>query len=315
MRSRRGDAFLGAAVVLLIACGSSTGRTPDSTGNSGGSGGTAGDIAKGGDVAKGGSATLPAGEGGSGTDGGTPATGGVTQGGSSTAGASSGGAGGKPASAGAAGAGQSPTLEGCALWEVITAPGSTSTATLLDGALHLVRPGGPPDSGGFFGSNGVDVVQRGLTGDFDVVVSFEGFVQGDTEARKGPYFNAGVYGGATAVARGMVGMQITRLNVSIDGMGNTRSTLHAPDATWLEDASGSFQFRRQGTEMTATVTVGALSESESSPLPFDAESLSLFIGIGNGDEDLGLQESAIKITSVEVTGGGGVVKSDSFDCE
>jgi hypothetical protein len=199
-------------------------------------------------------------------------------------------------------------------WEIITAPGSTSTATLVDGALYLVRPGGPPDDGGYIGTDGVDVVQRGLTGDFDIVVAFEGFVQGDTGERDGPYFTAGVHklqdDGSTAIARGTVGGQIAFLAVSIDNMGRSGSVIRAANATWLENASGSLQFRRTGTEMTATVTIGHGSDSRSSPLPFDAEPLSLFIGIGNG----GLQETSIKITSVTVTGGGGTVKSDSFDC-
>jgi hypothetical protein len=314
MTYRRGDWFFGTAIAWLVACGG-TNHNPGPTGSSGGTGG---------DVANGGGGASQAGQGGGvsngGALGGSPATGGGTQRGSAGA-AARGGSGGSQANAGAGagGTGQAPTLEGCVPWEIITAPGSSSTATLRDGALHLVRPGGPPDSGGYFGSNGIDVIQRGLTGDFDIVVSFEGFVQGDAGEGDGPYFNAGVYarqqGGSTAAARGAVGMQITQLNVSIGGMGKSRSTLHAPDATWLENASGSFRFQRQGTEMTATVSIGALSESESSPLPFDAEPLALFIGIGNGDEGFGLRESSIKITSVEVTGGGDAVKSDSFDCE
>src|SRR6187399_822917 len=100
------------------------------------------------------------------------------------------GASGGTAGQGAAGASSTPTLTGCATWKLQSASGATSTITLVDGGIELFRPGDASNTQTVFNSDDVAISQAGLTGDFDILVTYDHFQPGEAMPFWGPKFEA-----------------------------------------------------------------------------------------------------------------------------
>lgn len=233
--------------------------------------------------------------------------------------------GGKGATVGDAGTGDSGgtsgssgmvpiTVKGCTVWELGLAPDTESTATLTDGGLVLFHPGGSPLNESY--RNDIELTQRGLTGDFDVAVAFDSFQQGDTGALKGMMLQVAVSGADAdgSVAMGMVGAQTADVELSTETVDDRSGLNRAPDPTWLDDASGKIEFSMRDGIITANTLVGDYYGFDTSAVPFDATTFDLWLGIVIRGSGVGELDSSVRITSVTITGGGGSVKSDTFDC-
>jgi hypothetical protein len=297
-----------AVLLLAVVVGCGGGEEPKGEGletNAGGSSGAGGSA-----IVAGTGGTIPIGTGGAagtGANGGNGAAAG-TQATGGTPAAGTGGSGGTSGSGTGA-----TTITSCATWELALAEDTTSSATLTAGGLVLFRPGGSIDSGA---RNEVEISQGGLTGDFDVVVTFDSFQQGDTAAFQGMELKVGIIGtdADRSAAIGTVGGQTADVSISTDSTDPRSGLNRAPNATWLDNASGTFEFAMQGGIVTATTTVKDYMGFDTSAVPFTATTFELFIGITLRGRDYGRMDSSVRITSVSVTGGGGNVKSDTFDC-
>jgi hypothetical protein len=302
-----------AALLLAVVVGCGGGEEPKGAGleNAGGASGAGASA-----MVAGTGGTLPIGtggaagnlaNGGNGAAAGTQANGGRPAAGASGRGGTGGGSG-----TGGSGA-RATTLTSCATWELALAADTTSSATLTDGGLVLFRPGGSIDSGA---RNEVEISQSGLTGDFDVVITFDSFQQGDTASFQGMELKVGVIGtdAEGSAAFGTVGGQTADVSISTESTDPRSGLNRAPNATWLDNASGTVEFAMQGGIMTATTTVKDYMGFDISAVPFTATTYELVIGITLRGSDYGKMDSSVRITSVSVTGGGGSVKSDTFDC-
>jgi hypothetical protein len=238
-------------------------------------------------------------------------------GGAIGAGAATGGVGGGASGADLGGkSGLEHTL-GCAKWIVDDPSKSPVTATLGPEGLQLAYPAGlssfPATLGDF------SLAQDGLSGDFDITVSWQAFVPGDVVPFRGPKFAAGIYwydpSGSVYSATGKVGGDNTQASL-IHGEQFTINSLSPVEApAFYEGASGSFRLQRSGSSVTVTSKVNGKSVTASSTEPFPEQPLKLALWF---DAETGatasMQPSGITITDVRVTGGGGSVKPDDFSC-
>jgi hypothetical protein len=343
--------YVVAVLALTAACGASERHgSPDAGdsaaagegdrggGGSGGGGGRAasgggsgGGVAIGGSMTRGGASSGATG--GSATRGGAGGQGGAATAGQSTGSAGAGGvgemngggagaeSGGTLSAGGMAGAPAKETLTGCATWTVERGD-STSTVELVDGGVVLKLPAGTFTNYGPFNFADIALSQSGLTGDFDVVISFDQLQPGDEIPLAGPRFEAGVWhhaeSGDVTQANGRVGQEVATVSTVVwpvphMGTGMTKSVDHLiPDDTWLIDASGRIELRREGTTITGTITVEGESVTYTSDEVFDVDPLELYLSLGNSDEERSTAEASVRITSVMVEGEG--VMSDTFDC-
>jgi hypothetical protein len=221
--------------------------------------------------------------------------------------------------AGTAGASPTPTFEGCAAWDLQIAPNATSTITQTDGGVLLSRPGDDPTTDPVFNNSDVAISQTGLTGDFDVRVTFEDFQPGDAHPVQGPVLEAGAWirasDGFINQATGVVGAGDGEVAVIVpydDTPIVALSPLPADGA--LVGASGSIEIIRKDGIFTSTIVVNGVTDTVSSTTPYLGEPMTFFIGIGLLGESQGDADASVKVTGVTVTGGGGGVLSDSFDC-
>lgn len=241
-------------------------------------------------------------------------------GGQNLSGAATGGAAGSVSGGGGGGGGGVPNTEetlGCAKWIVEQADTLPVQVTSSDDGLVLVYPAGTSSFAAAFGD--FSLVQEGLSGDFDITVSWKDFVPGDVKPFLGPRFEAGIFwhepsgsvysgtsrvGGGTAEAAVIHGEQFTL---------NSLSPVEAP--AWYEGAAGSFRFQRSSDLLTVTTTVNGKSVTAMSEEPFPEEPLQLALWFDSDTRSTkSTKPSGVTITGVEVTGGGGSVKSDDFSC-
>lgn len=336
---QRSFAVLSLVVVefaLTAGCGASKKAPPEpgaanagttSTAASGGNGGSGGAIVSGeaGSDAAGGPAgargdAAGAGFGGRATHGaggelGGGAAGRSASGAGGTAGTSSGG----HANGGAAGHTSAPTLEGCATWTLETAHGASSTITLTDGGVLLFRPGDTTNTQRLYNTADVALSQPGLSGDFDIVVSYDNFQPGDATPFEGPVFEVGalrrdptgyIYQASGSVGAGDGDMAILVPNDDTP----VTSFSPIPDPAALVGASGSIEIARKDGIMTSSVSINGVKNSIASTTPYNEDGFVFFVSIGLRGESQGPADASVRITNVKVEGGGGAVMSDAFDC-
>ena len=212
---------------------------------------------------------------------------------------------------------------GCASWK-IESGSEYGTAELADSALVLRTAGLPVRSSNTSPFNGLDLAfsQEGLTGDFDVTISWE-------ELRTGGGLWSRIEGGVWFDDPNSGNGYVYQVVGDIGGSGGMAVVVNqpadflldsfvGPSAATFEDASGSFHIVRTATGATSTTTMkNGMTATSRSTTPLPDVSYTLFIGIGIGpfsyDEDEH-DEASIRITGVTVSGGGGTVKSDDFSC-
>jgi hypothetical protein len=293
--------------LVALACGGSGKHDAGSTSASG-----SGTIDEGGAGSVAGSSGAGASSGGSVGAGGSHA--GAAGTGSNAGGATNGGVAGS--SGGGVGAGGAATTLGCAKWTVDQPTKPSVTATAEAGGLVLAHPAGALSFGAKYGN--FSLVQDGLSGDFDITVSWKDFVPGDAKYFLGPKFEAGVFwrapGGAIFSAVGNVGAGTTQASI-VHGDQFTINSLSPVEAlTWYEGASGSFRLQRAGSTVTVTTKVNDKSVSATSTEPFPEQPLELALWF-DADTVAATKASGVTITGVTVTGGGGTVRPDDFSCQ
>jgi hypothetical protein len=301
------------ASISVAACGGSSQQSSTGVVSAGAGGALGASSGAGGSV---GGAAL------GGSSGASTSVGGATLGG--TSGASSGGlsnasggsAGGVTASSGSGGA---PITLGCAGWQVQTASGDQTTAKIAGGALVLTRPAGTMAFSGPYNGD-IALTQAGLSGDFDVTVSWQAFAPGDAKPFVGPRFSAGAWwqdpSGLIYQATGSVGAATGEAAI-IHGQQFTINSLDpSPTPASFAGATGSFQIQRTGTSMTVTTTMNAETVSAQSTVPFSEQPLTLVMWMDDTSESgtPSMSAAGVTITRVQVSGGGGTVKSDDFSC-
>lgn len=186
-------------------------------------------------------------------------------------------------------------------WQV--AKGGGGSARIAGGALEL---GGPYTTGTVAG-----VEQMGLTGALEVTVRFESFMP--------PGAGAFVQARLTtleadskveALARLKQGEGLKAQLKSLDGFPEGRTTATAATA-------GEFRFTRPMGPGSDTLTVSATAgpDSARNTALFFHQPLRLSIEVGTEGAASTSGNVAVKITEVVVSGGGGQVRSDSFECD
>jgi hypothetical protein len=204
-----------------------------------------------------------------------------------------------------------PTV-GCAGWQIETRYSMQGTATIVGGALELSRPAGVKNY-----DDGPTVTQLGLSGDFDITVTWRDFMPGDSNLGGGPTFHAGVFwtapGGAVYSASGWLGGGLGEASI-IHGQQFTNNSLPL-STTFFAGASGSFRLQRAAGMMTVTTTIDGQAVTAQSSEPFSEEPLrfSLWMNDSSGSFS-SAQAAGVTVTGVAVSGGGGLVKSDDFSC-
>jgi hypothetical protein len=227
-------------------------------------------------------------------------------------------------SGGTAGAGTTAPTIGCAGWTLDLAKGSPAGVMEISGGARFTRPAAAMDpSPSYFNGADTAVEQTGLTGDFDVQVGFKDFVPGEGKPLTGPRAEAGVWwhdraSGSIFQATGSVGRGTGDAVVS-HGQQFTLNFLNpTPAADSLVGASGSFHITRVGAIVTVQTLVNGQLVSAQSEMsePFSEEPLTLFLSLDDESQAFNATplDSAITFTQVQVTGGGGQVKSEDFSC-
>jgi hypothetical protein len=205
--------------------------------------------------------------------------------------------------------GATPTL-GCAGWRLKTSFATAGMAAILDGTLVLGRAAGEMTY-----DEGPTLTQPGLSGDFDLTVSWRDFAPGASKLGSGPTFHAGVFGGTSQgeiySATANVGAGTAEASI-IHGAQFTVESLPA-NSTFFAGASGSFRLQRAAAMLTVTTTVDEQVVSAQSSEPFAEEPLELRLWMTDGSS-LGTQPAGVTVTRVTVSGGGGTVVSDDFSC-
>lgn len=297
---------------LSIACGGAS--QSSSGGVSAGAGGsiesagssTAGDDAGGrASLGTSGSAGALGGRSGAGGAGGTA---GAPSGGAFSAG----GTGGAGAVGGGAAAGGATQTVGCADWQIETQYSMQGTATIVGGALELSRPVGVKNY-----DDGPTVTQTGLSGDFDITVTWQDFMPGDSKQGGGPTFHAGVFwtttGGLVYSGTASLGGGLGEASI-VHGQQFTNNTLPL-STTFFAGASGSFRLQRARGMMTITTTINGQAVTAQSTEPFAEEPLKFSLWMNDNSGSFSSSQAAgVTVTGVAVNGGGGLVKSDDFSC-
>ena len=239
-------------------------------------------------------------------------------------GASNGSAGAGSGSAGSVESAGKPKL-GCAGWQLDLIAGGLSNATLVAGGVKLSRPVGTLRSTrSYFNGAEVALEQTGLVGDFDITIGFKDFIPGDAVPFSGPRLAAGVWwhnivDSRVYQANGMVGLTTAGALVSHRMQYDNVWLNPSPAPSSLVGASGTFRIKRAGSVVTVETTVnGQVASAQSDATePFAEEPLTLFIefaNLGARYDEPSTVEAGATISSVQVTGGGGQVKSDDFSC-
>lgn len=224
-------------------------------------------------------------------------------------------------SAGASGSGPlAPPTLGCAGWKVQTAREDPATAGIVGGALQLDLPAGAIRSDGPYGAD-VSVAQAGLSGDFNVTISWQDFVPGDATPFVGPRFAAAAWWhdpitSSVYQASGYVGAATADATISHRQQFTINQLRPSPTPASLVGASGSFRIQRTGTAMTVTTTVNGQVVIAQSTEPFSEQPLDLVMWMDDTSHSgtPSAKEAAVTVTQVQLSGGGGSVKSDDFSC-
>lgn len=225
--------------------------------------------------------------------------------------AGGGGVAGALGGAGAGAGGAMPTV-GCAGWQIETRYSMQGTATIVGGALELSRPVGVKNY-----DDGPTVTQLGLSGDFDITVTWRDFMPGDSNLGGGPTFHAGVFwtapGGAVYSASGWLGGGLGEASI-IHGQQFTNNPLPL-STTFFAGASGSFRLQRAAGMITVTTTIDGQAVTAQSSEPFSEEPLRFSLWMNDNSGSFSSSQAAgVTVTGVAVSGGGGLVKSDDFSC-
>jgi hypothetical protein len=119
------------------------------------------------------------------------------------------------------------------------------------------------------------------------------------------YQASGYVGAATADATISHGQQFTINQLS-----------PSPTPASLVGASGSFRIQRTGTAMTVTTTVNGQVVTAQSTEPFAEQPLDLVMWMDDTSHSgtPSAEDAAATVTKVQLSGGGGSVKSDDFSC-
>jgi hypothetical protein len=304
------------------AAGSSTIAHAGSGANASGGSAAGGDhsnAAASGDAGRntGGGAGVASGAGGAspgGANAGGANTGGASAGGASAGGANTGGAvsctiGGEPGA----------TLTSCATWTVLRSKSGCASIELTSSGVLFSRPGVRGDANDvFYNGDNIALAQGGLKGDFDIKVEFENFQPGSPYFLEGPEFEAGVFWrdaqGSLYQATGQLG-ESTAQAILINNHDFLQKLLDpTPNPNSLFGASASVEIKRESGMLTVIATLNGQSVSLQSSVPFSEEPLDFGIGIGSSGNTQQWKDSSVVLTSVTVNGGGGAVKSDTFDC-
>jgi hypothetical protein len=150
-----------------------------------------------------------------------------------------------------------------------------------------------------------------LTGDFTVVIKYEGFVAGGTGAfsqtaladmtlTNGPIVTTGIGNSPT-------------VGVSVNFQNTTGSAMIQPSTA----IAGEFKLQRVGAMMTAAVTpTGGGTAATGAAATFGTTPVKFGVQMGSNNSTFN-PESSIKYTDVIVTGGGagGAAQNDDFSCD
>jgi hypothetical protein len=277
-----------AAVVALGACAAGGDSAPAA------SGGAAGEAD---------AATYQGGAGEAGESGAAGEAGGSGEGGSAGAGGAAGGAGqdaGPPCD-------KRWTREICP--EVGATPGASVKYDIAAGALVLTETLSPFLCGSATKpSMPLKVFQTGLSGDFEIVFSFEGFAAAAYGAAVQAYVyeinNDNEWAGALLTDTGS-GLN---LKVSVTHAGALQE-----DVTSASTGSGTFRIKRAGALVTAFAEAGSSSKNISALMAKNDMRVGIALR-GPYNAVNPPAASSVRITNFTVTQGGGTVQSDAFDC-
>ena len=179
----------------------------------------------------------------------------------------------------------------------LTVPGANASATVSGGAL-IVR------STNTAAGSPLDVVQSGLSGDFDATFTFEAFVAGGT----GGLVQAGVSAGPTNVAIAGIGSFPTvGISAAFVQPAGGPSDIKASTGT-----AGTMRIQRTGSNLTVTTIAGGVTATATRT--FTTGDLNIGVQIGSNMGTVA-SEISIRITDFAITGGGSAVKSDDFSCD
>jgi len=186
------------------------------------------------------------------------------------------------------------------LWIVESSGGPDVIATIEGGALVVsardIAAAATP----------ISVYQTGLSGDFEGGFFYEMF---DASA-PGAFAQAAVGLGLPDYAVAGIGtVPVVGVGAAVFHPGMSPPSMSVPSAA----TSGYMRFKRTGTTLDVTVGAGADTAMVSDTLVGD--DLRIGIQVGNSGADPAGGVTSVRITEFRMSGGGGVVMADSFDCD
>jgi len=288
-----------------LACSTSTDAPAVYPGGAGGAGVEAGND---GAAALGGSSgSHEAGQSGEGGEGGQSAASG-----SGGSGGGSGSAG--SATAGTGGAGGGPACDKHWSREVCpnvdTTPGASVDVSVKGGALLLTETLTPFMCGSVtLPAYSLKVYQPGLSGDFKVVFNFDSFAPAAYGAGVHAYVGAMDSDNDLAEATLMLNGASYDLKVSI-----THNAAAQEDVKSTSNTAGTLTFQRTSGLLTVTASAGGDSKNLSG-LFSDANLRVGFALQGPFNAPSPVASSSVRLLEFQVTGGGGTVVNDTFDCD
>ena len=154
------------------------------------------------------------------------------------------------------------------------------------------------------------IYQNGISGDFEATFSFEDFQSG---TGAGGYIQLAVTdtlgANGNRCTAGVGTLPVVGISAVVDSIGGDNSHIVLKSST---STSGTFNMKRVGALLTVTTIAGTDTAKVSSS--FSPNALQFGFQLGNSNAAGVSGTTSIKITDFTIINGGGVVKSDKFDC-
>ncbi|MCX6181092.1 MAG: hypothetical protein NT150_04090 [Bacteroidetes bacterium] len=196
-------------------------------------------------------------------------------------------------------------IDTCAkVWTVKKSVGASVSASISGGYLLLSSTNTAASS------VPLTIYQNGISGDFEATFSYENFESG---TGVGGYVQLAVTDtlGATGnrCTAGIGTLPVVGISAVVDSTGSDNSHIVLKSST---STSGTFNMKRLGKLLTVTTISGTDTAKVSSSFSSNALQVGFQLGNNNATAISGI--TSIKITDFTIVNGGGVVKSDKFDC-
>lgn len=196
-----------------------------------------------------------------------------------------------------------PTVDAaCPKVWTVTAHTASATAVVEAGVVRLSDVDTPQNPA-------IEIFQGGITGDFDLTFSFSAFAPAGT----GAFLQASIAQDVALSSRFVVAGIGTHPVVGVGVAELPDDGDPGPQLVATGEVEGSMRYRRTGNTLIVTAMTSDAT-AEITLTDFDESPLRTGVQIGSNMGTLS-GTTSVAISQFTITGGGGTVQSDTFDCD